>query len=42
MLAVTESVIRKSFVNCSQGEAKRMAVPNELETLPWSYEGLCW
>ena len=35
MLAVTESVIRKSFVNCSQGEAKRMAVPNELETLPW-------
>ncbi|MEV4497937.1 FBP domain-containing protein [Micromonospora arborensis] len=35
MLAVTESAIRKSFVNCSQGEAKRMAVPNDLELRPW-------
>ncbi|MFF5181016.1 FBP domain-containing protein [Micromonospora sp. NPDC000316] len=35
MLAVTESAIRKSFVNCTQGEAKRMAVPNDLEVRPW-------
>ncbi|MFI6271075.1 FBP domain-containing protein [Micromonospora zamorensis] len=35
MLQPTESAIRKSFVNCTQGEAKRMAVPNDLGTRPW-------
>ncbi|MET7705705.1 FBP domain-containing protein [Micromonospora sp. NPDC005413] len=35
MLAVTESVIRTSFVNCTKGEAKRLAVPNDLEMRPW-------
>ncbi|RLP98630.1 FBP domain-containing protein [Micromonospora sp. CV4] len=36
MLAITERAIRASFVNCTQGEAKRLAVPNDLETRPWS------
>ncbi|MEV4121302.1 FBP domain-containing protein [Micromonospora sp. NPDC049645] len=35
MLVLTESVIRASFVNCSRGEAKRLAVPNDLEMRPW-------
>jgi hypothetical protein len=35
MEAITESEIRASFVNCSQGEAKRLAVPRDLETKPW-------
>ncbi|MET8119685.1 FBP domain-containing protein [Micromonospora sp. NPDC005189] len=35
MLAVTESVIRTSFVNCTKGEAKRLAVPNDLAARPW-------
>ncbi|RLP94334.1 FBP domain-containing protein [Micromonospora sp. BL4] len=35
MLAITERAIRASFVNCTQGEAKRLAVPNDLETRPW-------
>ncbi|WP_406068124.1 FBP domain-containing protein [Micromonospora sp. NBC_01638] len=35
MLVVTESVIRASFVNCTQGEAKRLAVPHDLEMRPW-------
>ncbi|MFG1652240.1 FBP domain-containing protein [Micromonospora sp. NPDC049275] len=35
MLALTESAIRASFVNCTQGEAKRMAIPNDLELRPW-------
>ncbi|GGO23910.1 FBP domain-containing protein [Micromonospora parathelypteridis] len=35
MLAVTESTIRASFVNTTQGEAKRLTVPNDLEMRPW-------
>ncbi|WP_405434206.1 FBP domain-containing protein [Micromonospora sp. NBC_00617] len=35
MLALTEPAIRASFVNCTQGEAKRLAVPNDLEMRPW-------
>jgi hypothetical protein len=35
MLAITEPAIRASFVNCTQGEAKRLAVPGDLETYPW-------
>ncbi|MET8279544.1 FBP domain-containing protein [Micromonospora sp. NPDC005174] len=35
MLAITERAIRASFVNCTQGEAKRLAVPNDLATYPW-------
>ncbi|TDD61467.1 FBP domain-containing protein [Kribbella antibiotica] len=37
MKPITESEIRRSFVNCSQGEAKRLAVPKDLETLPWEH-----
>jgi hypothetical protein len=32
---VTESDIRASFVNCTKGEAKRLAVPRDLATRPW-------
>ncbi|MET8085556.1 FBP domain-containing protein [Micromonospora sp. NPDC005197] len=35
MLALTEPAIRASLVNCTQGEAKRLAVPNDLEMRPW-------
>ncbi|MBM0232754.1 FBP domain-containing protein [Micromonospora sp. STR1_7] len=35
MLVVTESAIRASFVNTTQGEAKRLAVPNDLDVRPW-------
>lgn len=35
MRPVTEREIRTSFVNCSKGEAKRMAVPKDLATQPW-------
>ncbi|MET8230746.1 FBP domain-containing protein [Micromonospora sp. NPDC005298] len=35
MLAPTESAIRASFVNTTQGEAKRLAVPNDLDLRPW-------
>ncbi|WP_447008008.1 FBP domain-containing protein [Saccharothrix isguenensis] len=35
MEAITESEIRASFVNCSQGEAKRVNVPRDLEAQPW-------
>ena len=32
---LTESQIRASFVNCSKGEAKRLHVPRDLDTVPW-------
>jgi hypothetical protein len=32
---VTERDIRTSFVNCSKGEAKRLAIPKDLATRPW-------
>ncbi|GAA2593253.1 FBP domain-containing protein [Actinomadura fulvescens] len=35
MRPVTERDIRASFVNCTKGEAKRLAVPRDLATLPW-------
>ncbi|MDO0924564.1 FBP domain-containing protein [Streptomyces sp. TG1A-8] len=35
MRPLTEQDIRKSFVNCSQGEAKRLAVPRDLGERPW-------
>jgi hypothetical protein len=35
MRPVTEREIRASFVNCSKGEAKRLAVPRDLATSPW-------
>lgn len=36
MRSVTEREIRASFVNCSKGEAKRMAVPKDLADRPWT------
>ena len=35
MKAMTEPAIRASFVNCTKGEAKRLAVPNDLAAQPW-------
>jgi hypothetical protein len=35
MKAVTEDEIRASFVNCTQGEAKRVPLPRELAETPW-------
>jgi hypothetical protein len=35
MRPITESDIRRSFVNCSKGEAKRLGVPKNLDELPW-------
>ncbi|MDH6120164.1 FBP domain-containing protein [Kitasatospora sp. GAS204B] len=35
MKALTEQDIRTSFVNCSKGEAKRLAVPRDLDERPW-------
>ncbi|HEY0451386.1 FBP domain-containing protein [Actinophytocola sp.] len=36
MRPVTESAIRSSFVNCTKGEAKRLAVPKDLAERPWA------
>ncbi|MEU8970510.1 FBP domain-containing protein [Streptomyces monashensis] len=35
MKPLTEQDIRNSFVNCSKGEAKRLAVPRGLDERPW-------
>ncbi|MBB5791814.1 FBP domain-containing protein [Jiangella mangrovi] len=35
MRPITESDIRRSFVNCSKGEAMRLNVPRDLEEQPW-------
>ncbi|WP_214414576.1 FBP domain-containing protein [Sphaerisporangium fuscum] len=35
MQSLSEKDIRASFVNCSKGEAKRLAVPRDLATRPW-------
>ncbi|MEV0585102.1 FBP domain-containing protein [Nonomuraea sp. NPDC050310] len=35
MRAITEADIRASFVNCTKGEAKRLAVPRDLAARPW-------
>ncbi|MFJ1735434.1 FBP domain-containing protein [Streptomyces sp. NPDC088254] len=35
MKSLSERDIRDSFVNCSKGEAKRLAVPRDLGERPW-------
>lgn len=35
MHPVTEAQIRASFINCSKGDAKRLAVPRDLAERPW-------
>ncbi|MFG2001525.1 FBP domain-containing protein [Spirillospora sp. NPDC048911] len=35
MKPATERDIRASFVNCTKGEAKRLAVPRDLDARPW-------
>ncbi|GAA2532568.1 FBP domain-containing protein [Streptomyces levis] len=35
MKALTEQEIRRSFVNCTKGEAKRLSVPHDLAERPW-------
>jgi hypothetical protein len=35
MRSLTEQDIRDSFVNCSKGEAKRLAIPRDLAERPW-------
>lgn len=35
MRSLTEQDIRGSFINCSKGEAKRLAIPRDLAQLPW-------
>ncbi|MER5641606.1 FBP domain-containing protein [Kitasatospora sp. NPDC002227] len=35
MKPLSESEIRTSFVNCTQGEAKRLNLPRGLSELPW-------
>jgi hypothetical protein len=36
MNRLTESAIRASFVNCTKGEAKRLALPRDLAEWPWA------
>jgi hypothetical protein len=41
--ALTEQQVRRSFVNCSQGEAKGLALPRDFGDLDWaSLELLGW
>ena len=43
MQALTEQQVRRSFVNCSQGEAKGLALPKDFATLDWAgLEVLGW
>ncbi|MGP4007418.1 FBP domain-containing protein [Streptomyces sp. 4N124] len=35
MRSLTEQDIRNSFINCSKGEAKRLAIPRDLDERPW-------
>lgn len=53
MEPITEQQIRSSFINCSKGEAKRLPVPRDLDSVPWedldffgwsdpSYPGRCY
>lgn len=37
MREASEQQIRASFVNCSKGEAKRLAVPRDLAERPWEH-----
>jgi len=34
--ALTDQQVRRSFVNCSQGEAKGLALPKDFGTLDWA------
>lgn len=36
MTPLTEQEIRAAFVNCTKGEAKRLAVPRDLADRPWA------
>jgi hypothetical protein len=36
MRPLTEQQVRRSFVNCSQGEAKGLALPEDFDILDWS------
>ena len=36
MHALTEQQVRRSFVNCSQGEANGLALPKDFDTLDWA------
>ena len=36
MRALTEQQVRRSFVNCSQGEAKGLALPEDFADLDWA------
>lgn len=36
MQPLTEQDIRNAFINCSKGEAKRLATPRDLGERPWS------
>ncbi|MGY1813011.1 FBP domain-containing protein [Blastococcus sp. SYSU D00820] len=43
MEALTESQLRRSFVNCSRGEANALTLPKDFGTLPWDeLEVLGW
>ncbi|GAA2212955.1 FBP domain-containing protein [Nonomuraea monospora] len=35
MRAITERDIRRSFINCSKGEAQRLGMPKDLDDQPW-------
>ncbi|MEU9140040.1 FBP domain-containing protein [Streptomyces sp. NPDC048404] len=35
MRSLTEQAVRDSFVNCSRGEVKRLAMPRDLAERPW-------
>ncbi|MFI5683375.1 FBP domain-containing protein [Streptomyces sp. NPDC051636] len=35
MRSLTEQDIRNSFINCSKGDAKRLALPRDLDQRPW-------
>ncbi|MDP4505017.1 FBP domain-containing protein [Nonomuraea turcica] len=37
MEPLTESDVRRSFVNCSKGEAQRLGVPRDLDEQPWDH-----
>ena len=36
MEPLTENQIRRSFVNCSKGEANSVTLPRDLDQLPWA------
>ena len=40
MHALTEQQVRRSFVNCSQGEAKGLSLPKGFDPFDWSEPGL--